>query len=56
MLCPCARHFILTQSLHNTGSTLPSADSRRVQAGTFFAILGRGPTAFQIGKISVVNP
>ena len=22
----------------------------------FFAILGRGPRAFQIGKISVVNP
>ena len=24
-------------------------------AGIFFAILGRGPRAFQIGKISVVN-
>ena len=25
------------------------------QAGIFFAILGRGPRAFQIGKISTVN-
>ena len=24
--------------------------------GIFFAILGRGPRAFQIGKISMVNP
>ena len=26
-----------------------------VPSGFFFAILGRGPRAFQIGKISVVN-
>ena len=31
----------------NTGFT--------VHAGIFFAILGRGPRAFQIGKISAVN-
>ena len=24
--------------------------------GIFFSILGRGPRAFQIGKINVVNP
>ena len=28
----------------------------RVQRFFFFAILGRGPRAFQIGKISPVNP
>ena len=27
-----------------------------IHAGIFFAILGRGPRAFQIGKISVANP
>ena len=27
----------------------------RFKAGIFFAILGRGPRAFQIGKISAVN-
>ena len=28
---------------------------RGTSAGIFFAILGRGPRAFQIGKISAVN-
>ena len=33
-----------------------SSDKASFSGSTFFAILGRGPGAFQIGKISGVNP
>ena len=29
---------------------------QKLNPGFFFTILGRGPRAFQIGKISMVNP
>ena len=33
----------------------PTTPQSRDNPGIFFAILGRGPRAFQIGKISAVN-
>ena len=39
-----------------TGKWYTTSRYPKMHSRDFFAILGRGPRAFQIGKISVVNP
>ena len=47
---------MLVISLHAISKPHPECHSKVLDsAGIFFAILGRGPRAFQIGKISAVN-
>ena len=42
-------------TMETPNGIVPIEKVQSEKTGIFFAILGRGPRAFQIGKISVVN-